>query len=242
MLGEERPEDGWLRELEALAIVRVPALLDDPGGGPKALAGEPDPAPEGPAYIFFTSGTTGRPKAVLGRQKGLSHFLLWQREAFGIGPGDRAAQLTGLSFDVMLRDILTPLISGATLVLPDDEDLNPERILRWLVERAITVVHTVPSLAGAWLGAAPNELSAAVLRWTFFAGEPLLRQVVERWRDAFPATGVVNLYGPTETTLAKCFFLVPDPPGGDVQPVGGADSASPGPDSRCRRRTALRAR
>jgi acyl-CoA synthetase (AMP-forming)/AMP-acid ligase II/acyl carrier protein len=55
----------------------------------------------------------------------------------------------------------------------------------------------------------------------FFAGEPLTESLVRRWREAFPEAGkIVNLYGPTETTLAKCYFQVPDqlPPG--IQPVG----------------------
>ena len=207
-----------------LEVARPGCLIDLGEPRPAPLPGAPSaalpmPAPDDPAYIFFTSGTTGRPKAVLGRQKGLSHFLTWQRETFGIGPGDRAAQLTGLSFDVVLRDILTPLTSGATLVLPDEEDFSPERILSWLGEQAVTVVHTVPTLASAWLAAAPSGFAADALRVTFFAGEPLPGQVVRRWRAAFPGTAVVNLYGPTETTLAKCFFRVPDPPL-EVQPVG----------------------
>jgi amino acid adenylation domain-containing protein len=210
-VGEERPEDAWLLE-------SVPMLQMLP---PEAPAAEfPRPAPDDPAYVFFTSGTTGKPKAVLGRQKGLSHFLVWQREAFGIGPGDRAAQLTGLSFDVVLRDVFLPLTGGATLCLPDEDDFSPDRILAWLAEREITVVHTVPSLASAWLAAAPEGFGSDALRWTFFAGEPLLDQVVERWRAAFPRTAVVNLYGPTETTLAKCFYRVPDRPVASVQPVG----------------------
>jgi amino acid adenylation domain-containing protein len=211
-------EGGWRQELEALPILAVPPAAaggTEPGEGPGMHA-----APDDPAYVFFTSGTTGRPKAVLGRHKGLSHFLTWQREEFGIGPGDRAAQLTGLSFDVVLRDILVPLTSGATLDLPAEEDFDPARILSWIQERGITMLHTVPTLAGAWLSAAPPELRVESLRWTFFAGEPLLDQVVERWRAAFPRTAVVNLYGPTETTLAKCFYRVPDPPARPVQPVG----------------------
>ncbi|HET9228255.1 MAG TPA: amino acid adenylation domain-containing protein, partial [Thermoanaerobaculia bacterium] len=195
-VGEEQPQDG------------------------EPISELPVSAPDDPAYVFFTSGTTGKPKAVLGRQKGLSHFLVWQSDTFGIGLGDRAAQLTGLSFDVVLRDILLPLTSGATLCLPEEEDFNPDRILRWLAEREITVVHTVPSLASAWLAAAPAGFRSSALRFTFFAGEPLLDHVVERWRAAFPRTEVVNLYGPTETTLAKCFYRVPDPPAANVQPVG----------------------
>jgi amino acid adenylation domain-containing protein len=220
-VGEPQPEDQWLRELGSLALLPVPAV---PAALPGSLPGGPvtpvsHAGPDDPAYVFFTSGTTGRPKAVLGRQKGLSHFLTWQRETFGIGPGDRAAQLTGLSFDVVLRDIFTPLTSGAALYLPEEDDLSPERVLSWLGERGITLLHTVPSLASAWLGSAPRSGSDA-LRWTFFAGEPLLDRVVERWRAAFPRTGIVNLYGPTETTLAKCFYRVPAPAVEPVQPVG----------------------
>jgi amino acid adenylation domain-containing protein len=220
--GEPRPEDGWLRELGSLAIVSVPRAADLvaellPG---EEATGSPDPAPAAPAYVFFTSGTTGRPKAILGRQSGLSHFLTWQREAFGIGPGDRVAQLTGLSFDVVLRDVFLPLTGGATLHLPEEADLSPERIFPWLEEHAITVLHAVPSLASAWLRSAPPGSGSDAVRWTFFAGEPLLDELVRRWRAAFPRTEVVNLYGPTETTLAKCFYRVPDPPCEHVQPVG----------------------
>ncbi len=182
------------------------------------------PRPGDPAYVFFTSGTTGQPKGVLGRHQGLSHFLTWQRDTFGAGPGDRAAQLTGLSFDVVLRDVFLALVSGATLCLPPEGAiLDPERILRWLEDAEITLVHTVPSIAQAWLAAAPASVSLRSLRRIFFAGEPLTFELVRRWRAAFPGEAwIVNLYGPTETTLAKCFHVIPptaDPDPG-VQPVG----------------------
>jgi hypothetical protein len=61
------------------------------------------------AYIFFTSGTTGVPKGVLGSHKGLNHFLNWQRETFDITPEDRVANLTSPSFDPVLREIFLPL-------------------------------------------------------------------------------------------------------------------------------------
>ena len=72
-----------------------------------------------------SSSPLERPGAegVLGVHAGLSHFIAWQRKAFDIGSGDRAAQLTGLSFDVVLRDVFMPLASGATLVIPDSSDV-----------------------------------------------------------------------------------------------------------------------
>ncbi|WP_392531410.1 amino acid adenylation domain-containing protein [Nostoc sp. C117] len=174
------------------------------------------------AYIFFTSGTTGVPKGVLGCHKGMAHFLNWQQQTFKIGQQDRIAQLTGLSFDVVLRDIFLPLISGATLCLPEEGDnLEPTKILRYLEDEQISLLHTVPSLAQSWLGNVPSGVSLRNLRWLFFAGEPLKETLVLRWRDAFPESGeIVNLYGPTETTLAKCYYRVPVECTPGVQPVG----------------------
>jgi amino acid adenylation domain-containing protein len=173
-----------------------------------------------PAYIFFTSGSTGTPKGVLGSHDGLAHFLAWQRTAFGIGPGDRVAFLTSVMFDVMLRDVLLPLTSGATLVIPSSDEARPDRVLSWLQASAITAVHAVPSLTRAWLGHAPATAAAGRLRYVFFAGEPLAASLVTAWRAACPGSTVVNLYGPTETTLAKCAAVVPDPPAAGVQAVG----------------------
>lgn len=174
------------------------------------------------AYLFFTSGSTGKPKAVLGTHAGLAHFLAWQRETFSVGPTDRCGHLTGLSFDVVLRDIFLPLSSGATLVIPAPADLEvPAATLRWLERERITSIHTVPALADAWLLSPPPEVALGSLARLFFAGEPLTSTLIERWRSAFPRAGeIVNLYGPTETTLAKCYYCVPPQLRAGIQPLG----------------------
>ena len=174
-----------------------------------------------PAYIFFTSGSTGEPKAVLGCHKGLAHFLDWQRTTFGIGRGDRFSQLTALSFDVMLREIFTPLTGGATLCLPSDDILDAERIVSWLDRERITAIHLVPAVAQSWLAVIPPSTALCHLRYVFFAGEPLQEALVRQWRAVLSETAeIVNLYGPTETTLAKCCYRVPAEPLPGVQPVG----------------------
>jgi amino acid adenylation domain-containing protein len=174
------------------------------------------------AYIFFTSGTTGLPKGVLGTHQGLAHFLTWQRETFAVTPQDRAAQLTGLSFDVVMRDIFLPLTSGATLCLPAvTEDLTAGKVLPWLERHQITLLHTVPTIIQSWLLTVPAGVSLGQLRQIFFAGEPLTHTLIQHWRDTFPLAGeIVNLYGPTETTLAKCYYRVPAQLRLGVQPVG----------------------
>ncbi len=210
---------------ESLISIRVNpdtgAILNSPQGSTQSV-NLPQITGDDAAYIFFTSGTTGVPKGVLGCHKGMAHFLNWQRQTFKIGQQDRVAQLTGLSFDVVLRDIFLPLISGATLCLPEEGDnLEATKILPYLEAEEISVLHTVPSLAQSWLANVPSGVFLRHLRWLFFAGEPLKETLVLRWRDAFPESGeIVNLYGPTETTLAKCYYRVPVECNPGVQPVG----------------------
>lgn len=237
-----RSDDDWLRRVQGLEVVGVetdgaltaaPADLshDAPAADGRSLAQrfaealsvvESQGEGRRPAYVFFTSGSTGKPKGVLGAHAGLAHFLDWQRETFEVGPGDRCGQLTGLSFDVVLRDVFLPLTSGATLVLPaDEETASGEQTLRWLEREAVSLLHTVPAVVEMWLLKVPADVTLASLRRVFFAGEPLTAALVGRFRLAFPRAGeIVNLYGPTETTLAKCFYRVPTQPREGIQPLG----------------------
>lgn len=213
-------------------LTDVPDILVDAGQGfivdASSTADDADvvlPAldRDGAAYLFFTSGTTGTPRGVLGRHQSLSHFLLWEREEARVTASDRVAQLTSLSFDVMLRDSLIALVCGGTTVLPTEADaVGGSAVLRWLTRERITVLHTVPTVLRSWLLDAPDEPLLGSLRTVLFAGEPLPGELVDRLRAMVPgACEVFNLYGPTETTLAKMFHRVtatPAPFG--VQQIG----------------------
>uniref|UniRef100_A6VYG1 AMP-dependent synthetase and ligase n=1 Tax=Marinomonas sp. (strain MWYL1) TaxID=400668 RepID=A6VYG1_MARMS len=162
------------------------------------------------AYILYTSGTTGEPKKVEGRHHGLNNFISWQSREFKVNETDRCSLLTNLSFDVSLRDILLPLYNGATLCIPQIETKNSgEELLTWMNTEKITIANIVPSLASKWLDSCSSVKELTYMRITFFAGEPLHRKFVQRYQTELAHTGlIVNLYGPSETTLAKCWSVV----------------------------------
>ena len=224
-ISDEPREQQWFQEQLPVVIYAEPSLkrlLEAQRESVKEFR-LPELAPTDPAYMFFTSGTTGIPKGVLGCHRGLGHFLTWQRATFEIKPSDRCAQLTALSFDVVLRDVFLPLVSGATLCLPDEDgELGADKVMAWMEREKITILHTVPSLAQSWLAEPYHGFSPSTLRWVFFAGEPLTDKLVRRWSETFSrACGIVNLYGPTETTLAKCFYIVPpESLVASIQPIG----------------------
>ncbi|HSF40167.1 MAG TPA: amino acid adenylation domain-containing protein [Thermoanaerobaculia bacterium] len=215
--GPEGSDLAWAGELPGLRVLRPGDLSGEPAGDlPLPVVGSGDDA-----YVFFTSGSSGTPKAVLGNHRGLSHFLSWEREAFAITPGLRTAQLIALTFDAVLRDVFLPLTSGATLcVPPGPAQLGAPEVWEWLARERVHLFHTVPSLAESWLAEVPPGLSLPEIRWVLLAGEPLSADLVGRWRSRFPAAGVANLYGPTETTLVKTCFRVPEDPAPGVQPLG----------------------
>jgi len=160
------------------------------------------------AYLFFSSGSTGAPKCIGGNLAGVGHFIEWEIGRFDIGVGTRVSQFSRPFFDAYLRDVLAPLCSGGVVCLPDRAQMTDGRWLAgWLQREAIEIVHMVPSLFRQLLVDSPPPLPR--LRYVLLAGERVLPADARRWREHYGAnTQLVNLYGPTETTMTKLFYVL----------------------------------
>lgn len=208
-LSDQREIAGIVAELDG----KVP--LPDPSSGITPRAARQA------AYIAFTSGTTGEPKAIEGTMEGIDHFMAWQSGlvgSFSVAP--RVSWLTPLSFDVMYRDLLLPLVTGGTLVIPDVEaGFNIASGWHWLAAQGIDIAHVVPSIVSAWLTS--GDLPQLDVRALFFAGEPLKVPLVAALRRRY-AGRIYNLYGPSEGTMAKFCRLIDEgcPTRGALYPVG----------------------
>jgi amino acid adenylation domain-containing protein len=168
-------------------------------------------APDDMCYVYFTSGSTGQPKGIAGRRKGIDHFIRWEVKTLGIGPGTRVSQVLPFSFDGSLRDIFVPLTAGGTICVPPGKDtlLDAREFVHWIDSQRVNIIHCVPSLFRAMGNQDLNEELFRELKYILMAGEPLLPSDVKRWMDIFgDRIQLINLYGTSETTMAKFIYFV----------------------------------
>ncbi|MEU1599035.1 amino acid adenylation domain-containing protein [Streptomyces sp. NPDC005708] len=177
-----------------------------------AVEGEPEPlleaAAEQPAYVLFTSGSTGAPKGVVVPNAALVNRLLWMRDAYRISLTDRILQKTPVTFDVSGWELWLPLISGATCVLlSPEEHRDPVLVARAVVEQQITVCHFVPSMLREFLRW-PDAARCTSLRHVFCSGEQLPVEVARDFVSTLTAA-LHNLYGPTEAAIDVSHWSCP---------------------------------
>ncbi|OAN55994.1 hypothetical protein A6A04_10565 [Paramagnetospirillum marisnigri] len=172
------------------APTAVPAALDQVHGGL-------------PAYIMFTSGSTGFPKGAAISHAAVLNFVQWSQTTFGIGPGDILTNLNPLHFDNSVFDVYSALFNGAALAPVARDLLRDPRAAVETVERAgCTVWFSVPSLLIYLVSLkAIRPGSLASLRTVVFGGEGYPVPELSRLRRLLgDGPRLVNVYGPTECT------------------------------------------
>jgi amino acid adenylation domain-containing protein len=181
--------------------------LDQVFETPLCPATQPATDPQRPAYILYTSGSTGQPKGVQVGAGALAGFLTAMVDSPGISADDRLLAVTTLNFDISLLELLLPLIVGATVVVANRTDArDPHRLAAMLVQHSISMLQGTPSmwwqlLEARWEGR--RALRALV------GGESLSPDLAAKLLPR--VGGLWNLYGPTETTIWSTCTRVTDP-------------------------------
>jgi len=172
---------------------------------PAPAAGPRQANPEAPAYVLFTSGTTGEPKGVPIPHAALRHFTDWLLATHAFVPSTETfLNQAPFSFDLSVMDLYGALLTGGTLFALGREELADMRALfRRLDGARLTVWVSTPSFARLCL-AEPRFAQSMLpaLRRFLFCGETLPVDVVQALQQRFPGVEVWNMYGPTETTVA----------------------------------------
>lgn len=178
-------------------------------GPPAAPPGRPLPSDD--AWVIFTSGTTGTPKGVAVSHRSAAAFVDAEARLFlphrPLGPGDRVMASLSVAFDASCEEMWLAWRHGACLVpAPRSLVRSGAEVGDWLAARGITVVSTVPTLAGLW-----SAEQCRGIRLLILGGEACPEGLAHRL--AAVCEEVWNTYGPTETTVVACAArLRPDEP------------------------------
>jgi amino acid adenylation domain-containing protein len=162
---------------------------------------------DGLAYIMFTSGSTGTPKGVPISANAVAHYLASISAITSFEAGERFIQTVELTFDLSVHDMMLCWSSGGMLVVVPESSapLGP----RFVRQLDVTSWLSVPSVAAeAKARGLLRPGSMPSLRTTFFCGEALPSSLAESWLEAAPNSRVLNIYGPTEATIAFSAFEI----------------------------------
>lgn len=154
--------------------------------------------------IIHTSGTTGRPKAVMIRQESLVNALQYTNERFEVTKMDNAFGVTNASHDMSMYDIFGMAICGAAVTVPRENSAkDPEEWIRLMKQHKVTIWNSVPVIQEMLMKTITEESASWMenLRLVMLGGDYIKPGMLLKLRAVNNKVRIISVGGPTETTL-----------------------------------------
>jgi len=169
-----------------------------------------------PAYMLYTSGSTGLPKGAIVRHDGAINHIYAQFDELKLTEDFCFLQSAPASTDVSVWQFLAPLlIGGQTVIVNTESGFVPDKLFKVIQQKSITVVELVPAVFGGLIDyifqLPPEQRALPNLRWMMVAGEPVSVKRVNQWLNLYPSISIANAYGPTEAADDITQFIIDKP-------------------------------
>ncbi|PLB51476.1 nonribosomal peptide synthetase [Aspergillus steynii IBT 23096] len=158
------------------------------------LASDPEPVidPSTPAFIVFTSGSTGQPKGIVMEHRNLSTSIQAHSASLGVSRDSRVLHFASYAFDASIYEVFTTLATGGCLCIPSESD-RMNAIEEFIKDKQVDVAILAPSVLATL---DPDQVPS--VRTVTVGGEALTRHVAGHWASRVT---LINGYGPAETTI-----------------------------------------
>jgi acyl-coenzyme A synthetase/AMP-(fatty) acid ligase len=152
--------------------------------------------------ILFTSGSTGIPKGVPYTIKNIDSTLdAFFKLGYDLNESDRFLQMFEFSFDMSLLSYLPALCIGACVYSVPENEIKYLSAYKVMDKYEITFAAMVPSTL-AFLRPYFEDIRLEKMKYSLLGGEPFYAEIAKEWSECIPNALVVNISGPTETTMA----------------------------------------